>query len=383
MKRGCFVREARAANRDTWRSKFVLNSVHVKTPKHSPYMQYKYSIRLCPILFMLHRPRTPAPSQCRRLLSLHRQWSRSFSDDSTGDGVANRASSKLFADAALEEETSQTTSSSSSSSSSKSSAKLLAQQQHPNWTGEESIQDAVLRMLVDKYKPLRGELRSADEKLKNAPPKVTRTEHDAGSLRVNEGDTTPDASKVKASESTSEAPPNLQSTLANEPILPGIEGHKPWHVTFKPPSHAISVKLGNITTSSSSAKTPLNIADQDHIAKAARDRSAKKRSEQAQRLTKAREETLDYKLGIKGSGKSGEGVRGRTNPVIMRGWATLVEERIAVRFRVSERDRRYISDHCCLSAPVRKGILLLSKGVASLWHERRLSTTRLSSVKSF
>lgn len=39
--------------------------------------------------------------------------------------------------------------------------------QHSNWDGEESMQDAVLRMLVDKYRPLRGEtIRSAEEKLR-------------------------------------------------------------------------------------------------------------------------------------------------------------------------------------------------------------------------
>ena len=36
-----------------------------------------------------------------------------------------------------------------------------------DWTGDESIQDAVLRMLVDKYKPLRaGTIRTAEDKLK-------------------------------------------------------------------------------------------------------------------------------------------------------------------------------------------------------------------------
>jgi hypothetical protein len=46
---------------------------------------------------------------------------------------------------------------------------LESQAQHANWDGDERIQDAVLRMLVDKYKPLRSTgnaIESADEKLK-------------------------------------------------------------------------------------------------------------------------------------------------------------------------------------------------------------------------
>ncbi|KZP21560.1 hypothetical protein FIBSPDRAFT_953579 [Athelia psychrophila] len=56
-----------------------------------------------------------------------------------------RRSAKLFADAALEE------------SAPPSPRVTLLENQHKNWDGDESVEDAVLRMLVDthKHKPLR------------------------------------------------------------------------------------------------------------------------------------------------------------------------------------------------------------------------------------
>jgi len=51
----------------------------------------------------------------------------------------------------------------------------------------------------------------------------------------------------------------------------------------------------------------------------------KKRSEIAGRLTRVRESTLDYRLGI-----TKNGVQARPNPVSIKGWAGLVEERIEV-----------------------------------------------------
>ena len=58
------------------------------------------------------------------------------------------------------------------------------------------------------------------------------------------------------------------------------------------------------------------------------EREAKKRSEIAGRLTRAKESTLDYRLGITKNVKSG--VRARPNPMSIKGWAGLVEERIEV-----------------------------------------------------
>jgi len=59
-----------------------------------------------------------------------------------------------------------------------------------------------------------------------------------------------------------------------------------------------------------------------------KERDVKKRSEIAGRLTRAKESSLDYRLGITKNMKGG--VRARPNPVSIKGWAGLVEERIEV-----------------------------------------------------
>lgn len=179
--------------------------------------------------------------------------------------------------------------------------------QEENWTGEESVRDAVLRMLVDKYKPLRGpSIRSADEKLKLTPPTVFLSSPAVG-------------------------PSNIQYTT-DQPLLSAVEGHKPWLVTFKAPSHAVNVKLGNINPtvprpSSGRGLGPEGIEEREKKV----ERSAKRRSEQAQRLGRARESTLDYRLGIrKGEQMNAEIRQRRPMPVNIKGWTSLVEERIEV-----------------------------------------------------
>ncbi|KAJ3504368.1 hypothetical protein NLJ89_g7965 [Agrocybe chaxingu] len=83
-------------------------------------------------------------------------------NESADVNTTQSASEKLFADAARSE---------------KAEEEALARQaailasaggEHENWTGDERMQDAVLRMLVDKYKPLRaGRVMSAEEKMKD------------------------------------------------------------------------------------------------------------------------------------------------------------------------------------------------------------------------
>jgi hypothetical protein len=84
--------------------------------------------------------------------------------------VDHRASSKLFADA--EHEHSEGTGVVTATQT-RTGIHRGTTSEHPNWTGDESIEDAVLRMLVDKYKPLRtGTIRSAEEKMHRAPPQI-------------------------------------------------------------------------------------------------------------------------------------------------------------------------------------------------------------------
>jgi DnaJ family protein C protein 28 len=81
--------------------------------------------------------------------------------------VDHRASFKLFADAEHEERTGVTP------TPTRTGIHRGMTSEHPNWTGDESIEDAVLRMLVDKHKPLRtGTIRTAEEKMHRAPPQI-------------------------------------------------------------------------------------------------------------------------------------------------------------------------------------------------------------------
>ena len=219
-----------------------------------------------------------------------------YSATSHQDG-GQSASAKLFQDAAQEEaEEANITATVPGDS------KLSRlENQNENWTGEEPMQDAVLRMLMDKYKPLRtGIIRTADEKLKDAPPQV---------------------SPGKTAEP---GPTRTWREIANEPLLPPVEGHKPWHTTFKAPSHtSTSVKFGNFKPSSGNIGS---VGIDDRARKT--ERELTRRKEQAGRLTRARESTLDYRLGLRGSGN---GRSARVNPVSVKGWQSLVEDRIEVR----------------------------------------------------
>ncbi|KAJ3721158.1 hypothetical protein EV361DRAFT_848463 [Lentinula raphanica] len=200
------------------------------------------------------------------------------------------ASEKLFADAAAEE-------AEGTSIRQKSSYLQTLEQKHENWDGEERMQDAVLRMLVDKYKPLRsGTITTAEQKIKQTPPKITSfTKPSSGSW-------------------------------ATESLLPSSETHRPWHTEFKAPSHAVSsVKFANIPPS-----PPVRVATgpQDEKAKK-KEREMLKRTEHAGRLGRAKESTLDYRLGLKNKGESSQLSAGaRPNPVSMRGWTSLIEDKI-------------------------------------------------------
>ncbi|KAI0832799.1 hypothetical protein BC628DRAFT_1407189 [Trametes gibbosa] len=171
-------------------------------------------------------------------------------------------------------------------------------------------------MLVDKYKPMRsGPIRSAEEKLKTAPPQV-RTPGPAADSVAQEAPVS-----VSSTKSAEDAP--VRRYLPGEPILPGIEGHRPWHTTFKAPSHATSnIHYGSIPPPQPLRQSPPLPLDEKAKRKA---RETKKRMEQGTRLSHARESTIDYRLGIKGGAT--EQYR-RPNPVSLKGWANLVEDRI-------------------------------------------------------
>ncbi|KAF8076826.1 hypothetical protein FPV67DRAFT_1618780 [Lyophyllum atratum] len=206
-------------------------------------------------------------------------------------GAHGSASDKLFADAAHEE---------AEAKPQKSSYLMRLENEHENWDGEERMQDAVLRMLVDKYKPLRtGAIQSADQKLKLTPPRVR-----------------PDSQVVVT--------PTTPSTgsWATEPLLPSKENHQPWHTEFKVPTHVVSsIKHASFSTLPPQPSVkPVPVDDRARR----REKQELKRTERAGRLATARESTLDYRLGIRGSG----GTRGQINPGSLKGWTSLVEDKI-------------------------------------------------------
>jgi DnaJ family protein C protein 28 len=139
------------------------------------------------------------------------------------------------------------------------------------------------------------------------------------------------------SEYPSSIPPSsrLHVYRADEPLLPAVEGHKPWLTTFKVPSHATaSIRYGHISTvgtassSTSFTRRAAQAGPTDDDRTRRKEREVKKRSEIVGRLTRAKESTLDYRLGIT---KNKAGMQARPNPVSVKGWAGLVEERIEVR----------------------------------------------------
>ncbi|KAG8694185.1 hypothetical protein FRC08_008659 [Ceratobasidium sp. 394] len=229
------------------------------------------------------------------------------------------ASAKLFADAEAEERE-------EAQRRSKPSQADILMNKHENWDGDERIQDTVLRMLMDKYKPLRtGQIQTADEKLKASLPQVSSKpiSHQTGE---NSGWAGLESAITHGGTFTEPDPTPFRASTEPEPSGDPLP---PWLVTFKVPSHAqASIKLGNFTS------TPPRLVTSNPFAKPTSgstrthaERKAEKRfAEGAGRLDRARDLTLDYRTGV--HGQEGGGGRMRPNPVSMRGWNALIEERI-------------------------------------------------------
>ncbi|TCD61363.1 hypothetical protein EIP91_008553 [Steccherinum ochraceum] len=249
--------------------------------------------------------------------NLHRRPYSNVPKPTTPDD--HRASSQLFADAAKEDAAAE-------DQARRASRLNQLETQHENWTGDESIQDAVLRMLVDKYKPLRnGTIRTAEEKIKEAPPKLLNSTSSPSPDLSTDTDYETTVSTITPGSSVppwqTSADGTRPTNMASVPLLPSIEGHQPWHTTFRAPSHATSsVKYGSIPPAPRRTRT-VDPLDEKAVKK---EREKRKRTEMAGRLSGAKESALDYRLGVKGKAGAGR----RPNPVTLKGWASLVEERI-------------------------------------------------------
>ncbi|KAF5364139.1 hypothetical protein D9756_000143 [Leucocoprinus leucothites] len=239
-----------------------------------------------------------------------------------------RASDQLFADAEREE-----SEKASESQNAKSQNLNVLEQQHENWTGEERIQDAVLRMLIDKYKPLRGSsIVTAEERLKRTPPRVQ-----TASVAAEDDSGFGDASTLIPTSSTSQSAylKPRSGSWANEALLPSSPTHKPWDTTFKTPSDgaALNIKAAILPPPASSSGSvygaPGGLGGLGHgnldekLVKKER-----KKAQQVGRLSQALESTLDYRLGIKSGQQKHLMQAGKPNPVSAKGWNSLVEERI-------------------------------------------------------
>jgi DnaJ family protein C protein 28 len=203
------------------------------------------------------------------------------------------ASDKLFADAEIEENDSEL----------RMMKEKLEQRlkQEQNWDGEENMQDTVLRMLVDKHKPLRsGPIRTADEKLKANPPKV------GGAPVIDyEG-----------------------NTITQEETNSGvITEHKPWMTTFKTPSFAVNPSIRAMKPQSASKRSQLD--DVNPVKGPTREERL--RIAEANRLASARERMIDYRYGGIKEPTATNAEGSRSNPKTMKGWNSLVEEKIEVR----------------------------------------------------
>ncbi|KIO22011.1 hypothetical protein M407DRAFT_28425 [Tulasnella calospora MUT 4182] len=205
-------------------------------------------------------------------------------------------SAKLFADAA-EEERSHT---STPLSRTQELAALHASKQR-NWDGDEVTEDAVLRMLVDKYKPLRtGNLRTADDKLKE--------ESNGAGASVSLANSSERGGRISL------------SSLAPIPSPTSFSGNQ----RFKP----------------SGARSGSGVLDSDDAKVRAEGRRAKKLNEGPRRVGSALEKSLDYRIGRvlgQGQGDGSEAAAASSapaaplrqiNPVSLKGWASVVEEKI-------------------------------------------------------
>jgi hypothetical protein len=209
-------------------------------------------------------------------------------------------------------------------------------------------------MLVDKYKPLRtGTIQTAEQKLRKSPPRVQEYHPD-----------TPSPSPVNS------PPPG--SSWADVPLLAGSADHRPWHTEFKVPEHAkSSIKFGHFPLPSHTARAT-HTGDLEQSRK-----TEKEFNKTLGRIIGARESTLDYRLGL---GPHAKRTGPRVNPVNMKGWTSLIEDRIEVPLSVPPRDPRLTLTPT--SKPAAQASSPPSRAAAGPSPARRRSPTPSSAARS-
>lgn len=246
-------------------------------------------------------------------------------------------SAKLFADA-IEEETLE------ASAKAKGAREHLVHAQGPIWTGDEAQADTVLRMIVDKYKPLR-----TGEGIKD----------DAADKRIHNWMKNLD---MEARHPSRKNTIEVASSGEDNPHRPKLPPHlfRPWHATYTGDNQVMEaprIKYGHMEQRakdrdwSNLLELRLPVNADAKTRKAHRDfrRSTKLQG----RLGSARESAIDYRLGVADGAMTNvgaeeeemEGFSGnrqiRGNSVLgahkggasgMKAWAGLVEERITVSY---------------------------------------------------
>lgn len=221
----------------------------------------------------------------------------------------------------------------------------------PAWTGEERVQDTVLRMVMDKYKPLR--IRGDESK-------------DPADEKIRQGIQQPSAPGPASIERQAVQPQDPASSILGVEAEGGYEGGrklpktpdaKPWRAVYVRPAHLgnathePSVYYGQFLKSSSSPidtgmssemRTKLRAAGMaasmrtDDPKAMTQLRQGLKSAERRGKLVRARESVLDYQLS-KPSPSSSEGVGDEVSDVTRdlqlqlghaQGWDSVVEKRI-------------------------------------------------------
>lgn len=209
-----------------------------------------------------------------------------------------------------------------------SSRALEQQRSEVAWQGEESIEDSVLRLLVDKYKPLRV-------------PGMKREVQQPSSEPIIFPPSAPPAERVYKSDG------QVDQTIVGYQWQEGDPPRFPWEHTFQGPTimkeGEASVRTGVMTRSSASA----SVTSMTRVsANTTHNRSARPTAgDVAARVYRARDASVDYASGSHDTAKAKVAPNNKTAaaraklsgqqagsyrplPTSVRGWTNVIEDRI-------------------------------------------------------
>lgn len=245
----------------------------------------------------------------------------------------------------------------------------------PMWTGEERVQDTVLRMVMDKYKPLRlpssnPHADPADEKIRSGIQTPSTPSPPFSPSGASGFSRTATDSLVAESATGSFVSPGYNCEHEDGRKLPKTPDQKPWRAVYvRPPSSILgaeegftpSIYYGQFLKSHSSSSSPTNPASDirsklkaaglnpsslplDDPKAMSKLRSGIKTFERQGKLVRARDSVLDYQLSQSSpsvSSTAGEGKGDELSDVNQnlqlqlghaQGWDSVVEKRIKAAY---------------------------------------------------